>query len=374
MRRKQKRPAAVTRLHRYDRRRVYMGDIRRASFGVREEGEVRSPYLGIWVDADTGMVVSSVVALDDPASALADGLIDPAGTVGHVPFGGDEIDVGATAMVDPYMLPGKAVVFDSQLAQAIRPKLASRAIAVEVSARIPEFDELLDSLFGHMAAMAPIAEIDLPDDVLRPLCAAAERFWEAKPWRYAYDHPPIGIVPTDGSSPPVYPVVLGAGGEVFGLAIYTSLADYVAMVESEPPQGTETPAEEAARAVAVEAACRHRVYLLTFDRKEEVDPILRDRLAGAGWSRRRSVVPVFVAYGASKPTTFVVEAEARRYAPIVDAVVAFLDESRDRIPMLDYLPLQLRAEVTTSTWPEPRRYLVTMPPDEPPRRRRVRRR
>jgi hypothetical protein len=373
---KHSRARGPAQLHRYDRRRTYLGDIRRAPIGVGDGGEADAPYMGIWVDAASGVVVSSVVAIDDPAAALAEGLVNPAASLERGLDSLDEVEVGATALVEPYMLPGKAVVFDPTLADAMRPRLASRAIALEVSPRIAEFDEILDSLLERVASFAEPMELDLPDELLESLCAAAERLWRAKPWRYAYDNPPIGVEWADRSSPPVYVAVLGAGGELAGLAIYTSLADYEAMVGEGPESAPTTSAaeDEEAAALATGASLRHRVYVLSFDKKAELDPAIRERMARAGWSRRRGVVPTFVAYGAGKPPAFPSEAEVRRYAPVVDAVVAFVDECRDRIPVLDYLPVQLRADVTTNNWPGPQRFRMTMPPDAPPRRRARRRR
>lgn len=377
MGRKHGRAQGPAQIHRYDRRRTYLGDIRRAPVGVEDAGEVHAPYMGIWIDAESGVVVSSVVAIGDPAAALAEGLVNPAASLERGLDGLDEVEVGATALVEPYMLPGKAVVFDQTLADAMRPRLASRAIALEVSPRIAEFDEILDSLLEQVASLAEPMELDLPDEVLGPLCAVAERLWQAKPWRYAYDNPPIGVEWADRSSPPVYVAVLGAGGELAGLAIYTSLADYEAMVgegPESPPTASAAGEDQEAAALAIGASLRHRVYVLSFDKKAEIDPTIRERMARAGWSRRRGVVPTFVTYGGGNPPTFAAEADVRRYAPVVDAVVAFVDECRDRIPALDYLPVQLRADVTTNTWPGPRRFAMTMPPDAPPRRRTRRRR
>jgi hypothetical protein len=359
---------AIKHFYPQNRRRTYLGDVRAAPFVVGADDESARPYFGLWVDADTGEVVSTVVAVERPAEALAEALVNPTRILREAHAALDDTAAGAVTVVDAYELPGRAVVFDPALVATLRPRLASRGVALETSERIDFFEELLGSLFEHMAAAAAPPELDLPREALAPLCAAAERLWIEKPWRYCYDEPPIGVEPLDHASRPVYAVVLGRGGEVFGLALYSSLEDYEALLSlgDPPPDGA---ADALAFGGAIEAAHRHRTYLVSFDQKAEVDPGYLDQLAAAGWSRRRRVVPSFVAHGGRKPTTLFVEAEARRFAPVLDAVTVFCQQARDRIAELDYLPIQLVAEVTVPDSDGPRRFRVTMPPDEPKARR-----
>jgi hypothetical protein len=188
----------------------------------------------------------------------------------------------------------------------------------------------------RLAAAAPPPELDLSDEVLTALCAAAERLWKEKPWRYCYDDPPIGVEPLDRASRPVYTVVLGRAGEVFGVALYSSLEDYETLARlGDPPPGDAPAAVELAFAEALEAAHHHRTYLVSFDDKAEADPGYVDRLVAAGWSRRYRVVASFVAHGAGKPAALFGEPEARRFWPVLDAVTAFCQQARDRIADLD---------------------------------------
>src|SRR5207249_4464231 len=154
-----------------------------------------------------------------------------------------------------------------------------------------------------------------------------------------------GVEPLDGRSPPVYAVVLGRGGEVFGVALYSSLEDYEALARLDDPPPAEATMAALAFGQALEAAHRHRTYLVSFDPKTEVDPAYVDRVVAAGWSRRRRVVPSFVAHGGGQPTALFGESEARRLGPVLDAVTAFCQQARDRIAELEYRPIQLDAEV-----------------------------
>ncbi|TAK20124.1 MAG: hypothetical protein EPO26_18685 [Chloroflexota bacterium] len=367
---------AVTTFYRQNRRRAYMGDIRAAPFAVEEGGEPATPYLGLWADADTGEVVSAVVAIERPADALAEALINPTRGLPGANVTLDDSGTGAMTVVKAYELPGRAILFDPALAGALRPRLTSRGIALVTSERIDFFEDMFASMFDQLAAAAPPPELDMPDDVLASLCAAAERLWREKPWRYCHDEPPIGVEPLDGTSRPVYAVVLGRGGEVFGVALYSSLEDYEALTQLDDPPPEGAPAAEVfAFGEAIAAAHRHRTYLVSFDVKAEADSSYVDRLVTAGWSRRYRVVPSFVGHGGQKPTTLFAEADARRFSTVLDAVTAFCQQARDRIAELDYAPVQLVAEVTIRGLDGPKRFRVTMPPDAPtPDRRRRRQR
>lgn len=365
--------ADVSHLYRVNRRRVYLGDIRAGPFEVREGGAVVTPYLGIWADADTGQVVSTVVALADPSAALARALLNPTQGLADAMAALEDVDAGPVAVAERYELPGRVAVFRPDLAEALRPALASRGIAVEVSERFEPFEDLFTSLFDTLGGAAPMA-LELPVEQLLPLCAVAWRFWRERPWEYCMDHPPIGVEPVDRSEPPVYAAILGAAEEVFGVALYTALDDYLALTEADDLDRPTlaTPADVAAAADRIETIHRHRTYLVSFDPAAELDAAYRATLAGAGWSRRRAVAPSFMGHGGGEPPAFFSEADAARLTPVLEAVLTFCQRSRAEIPTIEFLPIQLAAEVVASAPDGERRYRVTMPPDMPRRRRRRR--
>src|SRR5439155_1062717 len=56
----------------------------------------------------------------------------------------------------------------------------------------------------------------------------AAQFYQASPWAWFHDHHPFAITcPPEDS--PRYAIVMGSGGEVFGLAVYDRLADLRSM-------------------------------------------------------------------------------------------------------------------------------------------------
>ena len=67
--------------------------------------------------------------------------------------------------------------------------------------------------------------------LLGHLYQLAAQWYQATPWRWLNDHHPFAIRyrPED---PPRYAVVMGSGGEVFGLAIYDTLADLQRIYQS----------------------------------------------------------------------------------------------------------------------------------------------
>jgi hypothetical protein len=149
-----RRGPAVEHAHPQNRRRTYLGDVRAAPVAVMEGGEPTTPYLGLWVDADTGLVVSTVVALERPAETLAEALLDPRRALAAAPADLDDAATGALAALDAYELPGRALVFDPALAAALQPRPASSGIALEVPERIDAFEELFDSLLDLMRTLS----------------------------------------------------------------------------------------------------------------------------------------------------------------------------------------------------------------------------
>jgi len=67
--------------------------------------------------------------------------------------------------------------------------------------------------------------------LLEHLYQLAAQWYQATPWRWLTDHHPFAIrcLPEDA---PRYAVVMGSGGEVFGLAVYETLADLQLMFTS----------------------------------------------------------------------------------------------------------------------------------------------
>ena len=147
-----RRKPAVKRFYPQNWRRTDLGDIRAVPFAVGAEGEPAAPYFGLWADADTGEVVPTVVAIERPAEALTDALVDPTRVLRATHGAHDDSAAGAMTVVDAYELPVRAIVFDPALAAALRLRLASHGVAVATSEGIDFVEELLASRIGGRTA------------------------------------------------------------------------------------------------------------------------------------------------------------------------------------------------------------------------------
>ncbi len=125
--------------------------------------------------------------------------------------------------------------------------LASRLASVQVRCEhrrsLPLIKDALYSLEMSMnrgeeaiPGLAAVPSVTLP--LIGHLYELAADFYRATPWRRLNDSHPLEIrYPPDAS--PRYAVVMGSGGEVFGLAVYDTLADLQLMYRPElSPQQT----------------------------------------------------------------------------------------------------------------------------------------
>ncbi len=319
---RRKTPKAPIPIRQTDRGLVLMGDVRQAPVEVLEEGRAFRPVLALWVRADDGQVVGQLVDKPGhPARSLVRALRAPVPVPGQPP--------------NPAM-PTHVVLFNEVLAKQVKPLLAPLNIEVTTSPPFQPFDDLFTDLFDHLqkadqAWLMP----DLPEDVVRSLVSATERLWRAKPWQYVFDSPPFALVPDQGSARVLFASVLGASAEVFGVALYTSAADYEATeMLADIPAGSpedESPAAQDAAASEVLKALRHPVFLVSFDPKAEADRAYREQLARWGWPGRLSKVPTFAVMGRGQEPAPLTSQDASDVTFAVDALVAFCQRYRQQL-------------------------------------------
>ena len=179
------------------------------------------------------------------------------------------------------VLPGRAVLFDEQLADQVRRLLAPHDVEVVVASSVERFEELFASLINYLEQMAKAdGTSDLPDEKLRPLVGASERLLKAKPWEYAADNPPFGLASRQPGARPMYAAILGAEREVLGVALYTSLEDYENTRET--GEALLTAPEFLDDAVEVLQAIRQRTFLVAFEPRDKLKPAYREQLARCG--------------------------------------------------------------------------------------------
>ena len=88
-------------------------------------------------------------------------------------------------------------------------------------------DEVMAAMETALGAYAPLPGlVSIPavtPEQLGHLYHLAAQLYQASPWAWFHDHHPFAITcpPEDA---PRYAIVMGSGGEVFGLAVYDRLA------------------------------------------------------------------------------------------------------------------------------------------------------
>jgi hypothetical protein len=131
--------------------------------------------------------------------------------------------------------PAQISMDDANLVQACTLQLAQLSIRCEFRAALPQVEDALREMDAQMNEREPVPGLLRIHGVSVPLVAelyaAAAEYYRQAPWRWILNSEPIevrftqsaGSPPTEG--PARYAIVLGSGGEFFGLSLYESLAD-----------------------------------------------------------------------------------------------------------------------------------------------------
>jgi hypothetical protein len=315
-----------------NRELVVLGDVRTVPVTLKEKGgQPYQPDAAVWIHEASGMVYGFMVGPPGQrAQLLAEALFSP----GPAPFGPRK------------ELPGQVVLFDERLAGEFAPLRGDPQIEIYLSEPDEGFDDLFNSLFQYLDDRNR-PESALPDEALRPLCAAAARLWRLKPWQFMYDQPPVELVELKearagsvqagaGQERPLYACVLGANEELFGVAFYTSLDDYRRFREigegvlSGPgaPAGSPPAAPDAAELLS---ALQRRCFLVSFDDREDLRPEYLAQLERNGWPAEFSVAPQFAAVGGQAEPGELEAGDAARIALAIEALARFCERHEDAI-------------------------------------------
>ncbi len=140
----------------------------------------------------------------------------------------------ANAMSKPMMgaggrqRPARIVLDDQALAQALMPQLADIGVGCSYAASLPAVDAILRELSAHLnqenvrPGLLTVPGVTLP--LLAELYGAAAYFYRQAPWRWADNLAAIEVrYPSDG--PTRYAVIMGFGGQEFGLAVFPTAED-----------------------------------------------------------------------------------------------------------------------------------------------------
>lgn len=193
---------------------VWQATARRAPVWITPKNELPyRPYIILVADASTGRIRQSSIEENRP-------------TVQRV------LAVLGSAMLNPIVgggkrcRPARLLADDAALVQALAEPLAGIGIRCEHQAALPQVNALLHEMEAHMTRRQPRPGLLSVPGVTQPLAAelfaAAAGFYRRAPWRWMDNLQALAVrYPAD--RPPHYIVILGNGGEEFGLALYPSL-------------------------------------------------------------------------------------------------------------------------------------------------------
>ena len=139
--------------------------------------------------------------------------------------------------------PARVLIDDARLVRALKPRLAEVDIRCQHIPSSRLLDDTLREMGTHMMGREPMPGLlSVPgatEPLVRQLFDAAAEYYRQAPWRWIDSVSPIEVrYPPDGR--PRYAIVMGSGGETFGLSLYESLADLrVALFTADPERVIE---------------------------------------------------------------------------------------------------------------------------------------
>jgi hypothetical protein len=127
-------------------------------------------------------------------------------------------------------------------------------------------------LWPPMSKPESWAAWQLPDTEVAALFRAAANFFRAAPWTTMADSSALEFAPREGS--PWAGVVMGFGGEVFGLALYTEPEDLTDLLDDDALEY---------EGLGALGALKGRVITLFFEEAHELPRAMRREVARKGW-------------------------------------------------------------------------------------------
>jgi len=141
--------------------------------------------------------------------------------------------------------PARISIDNAELAQACVPELAELGIRCDHRASLPQLNEALVELETNMNQREPIPGLlSVPGasvPLVAELFAATAEFYRQTPWRWIENFEPIEVRYPADNEKARYALVLGSGGEFYGLSLYESLADLDLVFSRTPEKPTSQP-------------------------------------------------------------------------------------------------------------------------------------
>lgn len=202
---------------------TWQGGLRRLPLWVTPEGVPPfRPRAAVWSSSVGKVHMGDAV---DPAKASGELVVDAfVAFARHERWGG--------------YLPARVEVTDSAEAALLEPALSQLGIDVAVTRRLRHVEDALDLLADEAATNPAPGMLDAPEmslERVRSFAEAARLFYEAAPWRHFTDEDLLRVESPMGLRDARHGLVLGAGGQEFGLMLFDS--PHLAEVMRRRPEG-----------------------------------------------------------------------------------------------------------------------------------------
>lgn len=191
---------------------TWQATVRPAPTWIAEKGRPKyRPFVALVVDSESAVVCAITVQEQRPTASAFLSLLANAMTRPLIGSGGR-------------YRPTRIVLDDRALADELAAPLAEIGIRCDYAASLPVIDEALRELAAHLNGDDDRPSIVATPGVTLPLLAdfyeAAAHFYRAAPWRWVDNLSVIEIRYPADSDTVRYGVIMGFGGQEFGLAIY----------------------------------------------------------------------------------------------------------------------------------------------------------
>lgn len=195
---------------------TWLCTVRRAPFWIMPKKQpAYRPFVMLVVDQDTEFILKTDTMSERPT---------PETVLEHLfkTMQGTLLNLGRSSR------PVSVFIDDAELARTIASRLAELDIHCDHRTSLPQVNAALLEMEAQITRRKPIPGLLSVPGVSVPLVAelyaAAADYYRQAPWRWLENWIPIEVrYPPEGRAR--YALVLGSGGETFGLSLYESLAD-----------------------------------------------------------------------------------------------------------------------------------------------------
>lgn len=207
---------------------IWQCTARRAPFWITPKNRPPyRPFIILVVDQETEMILKSDIQNERPTPEIVLGIL-------FKTMQGALLNLGRRGR------PARIFVDDAELAQALTPYFADLEIRCDYRVMLQQANIALLGMEEYTIKRKPIPGLLSISGVTVPLVeelyAAAADYYRQKPWRWMENWLPIEVrYPSNPDGQARYVLVLGSGGETYGLSMYESLEDVDIVLSSTSP-------------------------------------------------------------------------------------------------------------------------------------------